>query len=78
MILQGADIGANRDIAAILGAALVDLQPASIAQPHFVGPRTCLGLLRQIDLHVNVKLRAHCHHHAIGRARADRLMRQAM
>jgi hypothetical protein len=39
MTLQKGDIGADRDEAAIAGAALVDLQPAVIGKLHFGGAR---------------------------------------
>ena len=36
--LQGRDVGADRDVAAVLGAALVDLQPAAVVR---AAPRRC-------------------------------------
>ena len=36
--LQGRDVGADRDVAAVLGAAFVDLQPAPVAE---LAPRRC-------------------------------------
>ena len=37
--LQRRDVGADRDVAAVLGAALVDLQPAAVLQAGLVGAR---------------------------------------
>ena len=36
VVLQGRDVGADRNIAAVLGGTLVDLQPSAVGEAHFV------------------------------------------
>ena len=56
--LQRRDVGADRDIAAVLGAALVDLQPAPVVELRLEGARAhVLAFLAQ-DLVLHFRRRA--------------------
>ena len=41
--LERGDVGADRDIAAVLGAAFADVQPAAVLELRFEGPRAGHG-----------------------------------
>ena len=52
MLLDAGDVGADRDIAAVLGAAFADMQPAAVLELGLEGPRArrLVGGLQQPGL----------------------------
>ena len=76
VLLDAGDVGADRDVAAILGAALGDVQPAAVVELRLEGARA--RRLRRGFLQPGADLRhaADLDHGLIGRARRDRGIRQ--
>ncbi len=72
------DVGADRNIAAVLGAPFVDLQPAAIAKPRLVGARPGKRPLAKRDLSLDHGGRSFRHHLRIRRSGGDRVARQMM
>ena len=61
MALQRRDVGADRNIAAVLGATLVDLQPAPVAELRLEGTGALRLLFAEDDLRVNQGRRSALH-----------------
>ena len=59
--LQRGDVGADGDIAAVLGAPLIDLQPAPVAEARLIGARAGLRPFAKRRLGLNERRRAFRH-----------------
>ena len=73
LALQRGDVGADRNVAAVLGAALVDLQPAAVARaaPRSVrAPASLPVVAHELVLH-DRRRRASDASPLVGRARRD-------
>ncbi|GAA3855134.1 hypothetical protein GCM10022626_28620 [[Pseudomonas] carboxydohydrogena] len=70
------DVGADRHEAAVLGAALADVQPASVIELRLEGPRTRRGNLGVGDAGANFRHVPDLDHRLVGRARGDGRIRQ--
>ena len=66
--LERGDVGADRDVAAVLGAALVDLQPAAVLQAGLEGAGAHILLLAAQELVLHFRRAAERHHLRIGLA----------
>src|SRR5919109_1436213 len=78
MALERRDVGADRDIASVLGASFVDLQPAAIAKARLIGTRSGKRPLAERDLGLNDWRRSSRHHLRIRRPGDDDIVRQMM
>ena len=76
--LQRRDVGADRDVAAVLGAALADVQPAAVLELRLEGAGAGQGRTVADDLVAHHRLAAGGHHGLVGRADGDRLVRQVV
>ena len=76
--LERGDVGADRDIAAVLGAPLADVQPAAVLELGFEGAGA--GNIRAAgdDLAAHHRLAAGRDHGFVGRADRDRLVGQVV
>ena len=76
MLLDAGDVGADRDVATVLGAPLADMQPAAVFELGLEGAGT--GRRRAAFLHAGADLRhaADLDHGLIGRAGDDGGLRQ--
>ena len=73
--LDVGDVGADRDVAAVLGAALADVQPAAVVELRLEGAGArALALARHLRAHH--RLASGRHHGLVGRAGLDRRVRQ--
>ena len=69
--LQLRDVGADRDEAAVLGAPLVDLQPAAVLELQLEAARALLGPALGDHLGADERLPPRRDHFGIGRARLE-------
>ena len=75
--LDVGDVGADRDVAAVLGAALADMQPAAVVELRLEGAGARdLALAR--DLRAHHRLASGRDHGLVGGAGRDRLVRQVV
>ena len=75
--LDVGDVGADRNIAAVLGAPLADVQPAAVVELRLEGARAG-DLALAGDLRAHDRLAAGRDHRFVGRAGLDRLVRQVV
>ena len=78
MAFERGDVGADRNIAAVLGAPFIDLEPAAIAKPRLVGARPGKRPFAERDLRLNDGGRSFRHHLHIRRSGGDRIIREMM
>ena len=76
MALERRDVRAHRHVAAVLGAPLVDLQPASVLKAGLEGARAHILLLAAQELVLHLRRAAQRHHLRIGLALQLRVGRQ--
>ena len=77
--LERGDVGADRDIAAVLGAALADLQPVAVVELRLEGARAGHGRVRRaVSLGADHVLAAGGDHVLVGRAGGDGVVGQVV
>ncbi len=69
--LERGDVGADRHVAAVLGAAFADVQPAAVLELRFESPRAGDGRAAGDDLVAHHRLRSGRDHGLIGARRRD-------
>ena len=78
VLLERGDVGADRDVAAVLGAPLADLQPVAVVELRLEGARAGHGRVFAGELGADDVLAAGRDHRLVGRAGGDRLVGQAV
>ena len=76
VLLDAGDVGADRDIAAVLGAALADVQPAAVVELRLEGARARRLGAGLVQPGADLRHAADFDHGFIGCARRDRRIRQ--
>ncbi len=76
--LERRDVGADRDVAAVLGAPLADLQPVAVVELRLEGAGAWNGRVLARKLGADDVLAARGHHVLVGGARRNRLVRQVV
>ncbi len=76
--LERGDVGADRDIAAVLGAPLADVQPAAVLELRLEGARARNARAAGDDLVAHHRLAAGGDHRLVGGADHDRLVGQVV
>ena len=78
VLLERRDVGADRNVAAVLGAALADLQPVAVVELRLEGARAGHGRVLAGELGADDVLAAGRDHRLVGRAGGDRRVGQAV
>ena len=76
--LDGGDVGADRDVAAVLGAALADVQPAAVLELRLEGAGAAAATGRSSVTGAHHRLAAGRQHRLVGGAGDDRLVGQVV
>ena len=76
VLLDAGDVGADRDVAAVLGAALADMQPAAVVELGLEGARARRRRAGFVQPGANLRHAADLDHGFIGGARRHRRIRQ--
>ena len=76
--LERGDVGADRDVAAVLGAAFADVQPAAVLELRLEGARAGDRVAVADDLVAHHRLAAGGDHRFVGGADGDRLVGQVV
>ncbi len=76
VLLDAGDVGSDRDVAAVLGPALADMQPASVVELRLEGSRARRLVGDLVQAGADLRHSADLDHGFIGRARRHRRIRQ--